>query len=74
MAQYGFVVFLGLLASCWALNPSVSEPKGYARLDAWKNATLYRVEVDGDYENNPLLIHLTGCRYGRWAWLEAAAS
>ena len=66
MTQYdGFVVvLLSLLASCCALSPSVSEPKGYTRLGAWKNSTLYRVEVDSDYESNPLLIHLTGSRYG----------
>ena len=48
------------------LEVSVSDVKGYTRLSACKNSTLYRVEAKSDYETAPLLIHLVGSRYGEF--------
>ena len=55
----------GLQIAQASLPLNVSEVTGYSNLGSWKSSTLYRVETDAGYVNNPLLIHLVGSRYGK---------
>ena len=58
--------FLLLLATgaVAALPLNVSTASGFTKLRSWSNCTLYRVQAASDYEYAPLLVHLTGSRYG----------
>lgn len=70
------VMELGLLALLLAALPSlcsarlpldVATPTGYTQLRKWGQSSLYRIEADSsNYEHAPLLIHLTGSRYGEY--------
>ena len=60
-------ILLHLLAvsSAYAALPlEVSAPSGFTKVRAVANCSLYRVEVASDYEYAPLLVYLTGSRYG----------
>ena len=52
------------VAESYALQVDVSEVQNYTKLASWKYSTLYRIQANAGYENNPLLIHLVGSRYG----------
>ena len=52
---------------CSALFVNVSEVTGYTKLRSWKQSSLYRVEADAGYQNNPLLLQLKGSRYGTFS-------
>lgn len=56
------LAFLLSLGSA-SLPLDVSTPSGYTQLRSWGKSSLYRIETTS-YENTPLLIHLTGSRYG----------
>lgn len=66
--SHSLLVFALLLPSlCSASLPlDVSTPTGYTQLRKWGQSSLYRVEADSSYEHAPLLIHLTGSRYGEY--------
>lgn len=65
------VGFLSLICAVRGLDLKVVEPSGFVKLSSWGQSALYRVQAASDYDDNPLLLHLVGARYGEWVGLHS---
>ena len=63
------LLLLSLVASLLSLSSAalpleVATPTGFTKLRSWGKSSLYAIEASTSYDHAPLLVHLTGSRYG----------